>query len=207
MENELQINTVVFDLGGVLIDWNPLYVFDENYFESLSQREHFFKHICTGDWNENQDAGYSISKATEERVKLFPEWEKPIRDFYGRWEEMLGDAIEDTLSLFKRMKEKEVLKFYALTNWSAETFPVALQRFNFLQWFDGLIVSGEEKTRKPFPEFYNILSNRYGVTPVNALFIDDNERNIKAAALLGYHTVHFTSPKLLEDILKNMKLI
>ena len=83
------INTIIFDLGGVLIDWNPGYVFDENYFESKEQRDFFFNNVCTADWNENQDAGYPIAKATEEKLAEFPEWEKPIRDFYGRWVDML----------------------------------------------------------------------------------------------------------------------
>ena len=100
------INTIIFDLGGVLIDWNPDYVYDENYFESQQQREFFFQNVCTPDWNENQDAGYSIAKATEEKLTEFPEWEKPIRDFYGRWVEMLGGPIEETVAIFKKLKQK-----------------------------------------------------------------------------------------------------
>jgi len=201
------INTVIFDLGGVLIDWNPLYVFDENYFDSLATRDYFFQNICTSDWNENQDAGYPIAKATEERVALFPEWEKPIRDFYGRWEEMLGDAIHETVAVFRELKQKEELKFYALTNWSSETFPIALQRFDFLHWFDGRVVSGEEGMRKPFPEFYNLLLNRYNVKAEEALFIDDNLRNVKSAEELGIKSFQYESSDQLKKELSIFGLL
>lgn len=192
-----EINTIIFDLGGVLVDWNPHYVFDESYFETPQQREFFFKYVCTSDWNENQDAGYPIAKATEEKLAEFPEWEKPIRDFYGRWTEMLGGPIPETVEIFRKLKENKSLKFYALTNWSAETFPVALERFDFLHWFDGRLVSGEEKTRKPFPEFYQRLLEKFVINPSSALFIDDNLRNVKAAEGLGINSIHFQSPEQL----------
>jgi 2-haloacid dehalogenase len=193
------INTIIFDLGGVLIDWNPGYVFDKNYFESKEQRDFFFNNVCTADWNENQDAGYPIAKATEEKLAEFPEWEKPIRDFYGRWVDMLGGPIHETVDIFRTLKQNSDLKFYALTNWSAETFPIALERFDFLHWFDGRVVSGEEKMRKPFPEFYQLLLNRYGVKPEEALFIDDNLRNVKAAEDLGIKSIFYKEHSQLKD--------
>ncbi|MEO5947085.1 MAG: HAD family phosphatase [Chitinophagaceae bacterium] len=198
------INTVIFDLGGVLIDWNPDYVFDEKYFESQEQRDFFFQDVCTPDWNENQDAGYPIAKATEEKLAEFPDWEKPIKDFYGRWMEMLGEQIQGTVDILKKIKKNKNLKFYALTNWSAETFPVALKRFEFLQWFDGIVVSGAEKMRKPFPEFYQLLLDRYSINPEEALFIDDNLRNVKAAEDLGIKSIHFQEPSGLDLELRNI---
>jgi 2-haloacid dehalogenase len=201
------INTVIFDLGGVLVDWNPNYVFDEHYFDSSEKREFFFSRVCTSDWNENQDAGYPIAKATEEKLAEFPEWEKPIRDFYGRWMEMLGGPIHETVEVFRKLKENEKLKIYALTNWSAETFPIALERFDFLHWFDGRLVSGEEKTRKPFPEFYQRLLDKFSINPSNALFIDDNLRNVKAAEELGIKSLHFTNPIALKEKVIELKLI
>jgi 2-haloacid dehalogenase len=200
------INTIIFDLGGVLVDWNPDYVYDENYFESQEQRDFFFQKVCTPDWNENQDAGYPIANATAEKMAEFPEWENPIRDFYGRWVEMLGGPIEGTLAIFKKLKQNESLKFYALTNWSAETFPIALERFEFLNWFDGLLVSGEEKTRKPFPEFYHLLLSRFNIKPEEALFIDDNLRNVKAAETMGIKSIHFQDPEQLDLELSNIAI-
>ncbi|HEV7781602.1 MAG TPA: HAD family phosphatase [Chitinophagaceae bacterium] len=198
------INTIIFDLGGVLIDWNPNYVFTENYFESPEKRQYFFDHVCTADWNENQDAGYPITKATEEKLAEFPEWEKPINDFYGRWIDMLGGPIPETVEIFRQLKQNPGLKFYALTNWSAETFPIALERFDFLQWFDGRLVSGEEKMRKPYPEFYQLLMDRYQIEPSRALFIDDNLRNVKAAEAMGIKSIHYQHPAgLVEKLKKN----
>ncbi|MCX8020907.1 MAG: HAD family phosphatase [Chitinophagaceae bacterium] len=195
----MKYQAIIWDLGGVLIDWNPLYVFDENYFTSEEERRFFFEQVCTNEWNENQDAGYPIARATEERIALFPEWEKPIRDYYGRWKEMLRGEHPETVQLFRRLKQVPALRHYALTNWSAETFPIALERFDFLHWFDGRVVSGEEKTRKPFPEFYQILLQRYHLNPSEALFIDDNLRNVKAAESLGIESIHFISPQQLKE--------
>lgn len=201
------ITTIIFDLGGVLIDWNPKYVFNETYFESEEKRKYFFNHICTSDWNEEQDAGRSIVEATEELITKFPDWEESIRDFYGRWTEMLNGPIHDTVEIFRQLKESSKYKTYALTNWQAGLFDIALVRYNFLHWFDGRVVSGEEKTRKPFPEFYNILLDRYNVKEEESLFIDDNVRNVKAAEELGIKSIHFQSPEQLLEELKNYKVL
>jgi len=203
----MKINTIIFDLGGVLIDWNPRYVFDENYFDTAEKRKYFFDNICTNDWNEEQDAGRSIVEATQILVQQFPDWEKPIRDYYGRWTDMLKAAIPETVELFRELKKSERYKIYALTNWQAGLFDIALVRYNFLHWFDGRVVSGEEKTRKPFPEFYQRLLNRYNVKPEEALFIDDNLRNVKAAETLGITSIHFQSPSQLKEEIKRYNLL
>lgn len=200
------IKNIVFDLGGVLIDWNPDYVFKE-VFKDDEKLAWFYREICTMDWNENQDAGYPLAKATEERVALFPQHEDLIRMYYGRWEEMLGDAIQGTVELLKQCVDSPALKVVALTNWSAETFPVALEKFDFLQWFEGIVVSGEEMTRKPFPDIYQTTLNRFDLKPEESLFIDDNKRNIEAAKALGIQCVHFSCPLQLEKELKKLKLL
>ena len=197
------IDTIIFDLGGVLIDWNPEYVYLDVFNGNRDKMNSFFEHICTSDWNENQDAGYPLQKATEERVSLFPEHEELIRMFYGRWEEMLGDAIEGTVSILKSLIDNPKFKVVALTNWSHETFPIALERFEFLHWFEGILVSGEEKTRKPFPEIYELTLNRFNIVAENSIFIDDNLRNIKAAKALGINGIHFESPEVLSQQLKS----
>jgi 2-haloacid dehalogenase len=199
------IDTIIFDLGGVLIDWNPKYVY-EHYFDSPEKHQFFFENICTSDWNEEQDAGRSIVEATQELVGKFPAWEIAIRDYYGRWTEMLKAPIPETVEIFRELKQSGRYKIYALTNWQADLFNIALVRYNFLHWFDGRVVSGEEKTRKPFPDFYQILLNRYGVNPSRALFIDDNLRNVKAAEAIGINSFHFTSPQALREYLQNEKL-
>lgn len=200
------IDTIIFDLGGVLIDWNPLYVY-HNYFDSEEKQNYFFENICTSDWNEEQDAGRSIVEATQLLIEKFPGWEQPIRDYYGRWTEMLKGPIPETVEIFRRLKESGKYKIYALTNWQAELFNIALVRYNFLHWFDGRVVSGEEKMRKPFLEFYQRLLDRYQVDPAAALFVDDNLRNVKAAEGMGIKSIHFTSPSLLITELKNLQIL
>ena len=202
-----KINTIIFDLGNVLIDWNPLHVFNDTYFESLEKRDYFFSDICTMDWNEQQDAGRSIVEATQELIEKFPDWEQSIRDYYGRWTEMLGGPIHESVEIFRQLKENGKYKTYALTNWQAGLFDVALVRYNFLHWFDGRVVSGEEKIRKPFPEFYQRLLDRYSVNPSEAVFIDDSLRNIKAAEGMGIKSIHFQSSSLLRTELKNLQIL
>ena len=198
-----QINTIIFDLGGVLIDWNPEYVFLKEFEGDRNKMQWFFDNICTHDWNENQDAGYSIYKATQERIRLFPEHEKHIRMYYGRWTEMLGRAKQGTVNILRQLIDKPDYKVVALTNWSHETFPFAKIKFDFLSWFDGIVVSGEEQTRKPFTDIYEITLNRFNITAENAVFIDDSLRNINAAENLGIHGIHFESPeKLIVDLKK-----
>jgi 2-haloacid dehalogenase len=191
-------NTVIFDLGGVLIDWNPDYVF-KTIFEKEEEKKWFFDNICTSDWNEEQDAGRSLKEATEELITKFPDHEPNIRAFYDRWEEMLGGPIEGTVEVLKDLRSREELKLYALTNWSAETFPVALERYDFLHWFDGRLVSGEEKTRKPFRDIYEKLISRFNINPTEAVYIDDNMRNLHPARELGMHIIHFKSPEQLKE--------
>lgn len=201
------INTIIFDLGNVLIDWNPQHVFNETYFDSVEKRDYFLSHICTMDWNEQQDAGRSIVEATQELIEKFPDWEKPIRDYYGRWTEMLGGPIPRSIEIFRLLKESGNYKLYALTNWQAGLFDIALVRYDFLHWFDGRVVSGEEKMRKPAPEFYTLLLNRYSVNAAEALFIDDNVRNIKAAEALGINSIHFKNAEELYQQLTALAIL
>jgi 2-haloacid dehalogenase len=204
MSNE--IDAIIFDLGGVLIDWNPSYVFDK-MFDDEEKKKHFFENICTSDWNEKQDAGRPLEEATQELVRKHPEWKEYIEAYYGRWTEMLGGPIYETVEILRQLKEKGKYKIFALTNWSAELFPIALERYDFLHWFDARVVSGEEKTRKPFPEFYELILNRFHLTAEETLFIDDNVRNAKAAEQFGIKTIIFNSPAQLRDELIEMAIL
>jgi 2-haloacid dehalogenase len=201
-----KITTVIFDLGGVLIDWNPRYVY-RRIFDTEDKIDWFFENICTDEWNENQDAGRLLQEATEELVAKYPEYEMEVRAYYDRWEEMLGGPIPETVEILRSLKETKKYKIYALTNWSAETFPVALQRYDFLQWFDGIVMSGEERTRKPFPEIYQVLLDRFTINSSEAVFIDDNLRNIKGAEAVGIAGIHFQSPRQLLQDLKQSQIM
>ncbi len=201
-----KVDTIIFDLGAVLIDWNPRYLYRKIY-KTEEEIDWFLENICTNDWNEKQDAGRSFEEATEELLSKHPEHEIAIRAWYGRWKETMNGPIQESVNIFRELKDSGRFKIYALTNWSAETFPWALEKFEFLHWFDGIVVSGVEKTRKPFPEFFQILFDRHNVNPAKALFIDDNLRNVDGGHAIGLPGIHFVSPAQLRAELQRLKVI
>lgn len=198
-------STVIFDLGGVLIDWNPRYVF-RTLLPDEAAVEHFLATVCTGEWNAQQDAGRPFAEGVAILSEQFPEHAPLISAFHTRWIEMIGGAMDDTVEIMKELKDAGV-PLYALTNWSAETFPLVRPTFDFLDWFIGIVVSGEEKMIKPDPEFYNVLFDRYDVDPADAVFIDDSKANIKTARELGVHAIHFTSPAKAREELVDVGLL
>jgi 2-haloacid dehalogenase len=190
----------------VLVDWNPEYLYNK-IIPDEKERQWFLSTICTGDWNELQDEGRSLQEGTEDLVRRYPEHESAIRAYYDRWKEMLGGPIHETVEIFRELKFHTSLKLYALTNWSAETFPVALELFDFLHWFDGRLVSGEEKIRKPFPEIYRLLIDRFSIDPTKAIYVDDNIRNVLPARELGFYGIHFRTPELFREELKGLGVL
>lgn len=194
------IDTVIFDIGGVLIDWNPEYLFRKIFAEE-EEMKFFLSEICSPAWNDLQDAGRPLEEATEWLVDRHPEYEKEIRNYYGRWEEMLGGAVDETVTILRELHAQNTHRLYALTNWSHETFPVARARFDFLGLFEDILVSGEVKLKKPDLKIYRMLLDRFVINPAGALFIDDSTRNIAAAETAGLATVHFQSPEQLRRIL------
>ena len=197
--------TLVFDLGGVLINWDPRHLY-RKLIGNEDDITIFLAEICNSEWNVKQDAGRPLAEATAERVALFPEEKSLIEAFYDRWEEMLGGEIAETVEILRELKTRgETL--YALTNWSGETFPIALQRYDFLQWFDGTLVSGDEKMAKPDPAIFHLLLNRYGLQAQDCLFIDDSKINIEAAIKIGFDTHHFTSANGLRQYLTQGNLL
>lgn len=200
------VDTIIFDLGAVLIDWNPRHLYRKIY-KSEEEITWFLENICTHEWNEKQDAGRSFEEATDELLVKFPEHEFAIRAWYDRWQETISGPIHGTVDILRQIKEQDRYRLYALTNWSAQTFPWALEQFEFLHWFEGIVVSGVEKSRKPFPEFYKILFDRYQVNPEAALFIDDSQRNIDGAQVLGLPGIWFQSPDQLKAALQSMGIL
>jgi len=197
----VEIKNIVFDLGGVLIDWNPRYVY-KTIFETETEMDFFFRDICTMDWNIKQDAGRTLAEATEVLIAQHPAWSEQIKAYYGRWEEMLGGPIDGTVAILKQFIEDERYRVYALTNWSAETFPVALERYDFLSWFEGIVVSGTEKCIKPHPQIYQILFDRYDLVPEESIFIDDNPDNVQGSIDLGMAAIRFENPSQLKEDLE-----
>lgn len=201
------IKNIVFDLGGVLIDWNPEYVFLKEFRGDREKMNWFFNTICTSSWNEEQDAGYSIEKATNERVAMFPKHERLIRMYYGEWEQMLGFEHTETVEILRRLHDSKEHSIYSLTNWSNETFPVALMKFPFLSWFKGILVSGDVGLKKPDPEIYKLLLDKYGLEANTCVFIDDRTENVKAASALGFSGIVFKNHTQLSKDLKKLNII
>lgn len=175
---------VIFDLGGVLVDWNPHHLY-RHLIPDEAERCRFLAEVCPQSWNERQDAGRPVAEATAERAALFPEHAELIAAYYGRWEEMLAGAVAGSVAVLEALHARGV-PLYALTNWSAELFPVARRRFEFLQRFRGIVVSGEEKLIKPDAAIFELLCRRHGLTPARTAFIDDNPANVEAARRLGF---------------------
>ncbi len=183
------IKDVVFDFGGVLMDWNPRY-FYRTYFKDEKQMEYFLSHICNDEWNAEQDRGRSFEEGVRLLQAQYPQYAEPIRLYKDKWGCMLKGEFPRSVDLLKRLKGQGH-GIYGLTNWSAETIPLAYSRYDFFALFDGIVVSGEEKIIKPDPRIFEILLERYHLTAGDTLFIDDSRANIEAAARLGFQTILF----------------
>ena len=190
------IRNIIFDFGAVLVDWNPEYLYGP-YFNDNDRMKHFLTEICPHSWNAQADAGRSTAEITEERVAMYPEWEKEIRMYFSHWVDMMGGEIPGMEETVAGLKQRGY-KLYGLTNWSAETFPLVRSRYPVFELLDGIVVSGEEKIAKPDPEIYRILLRRYGLKAEECIFIDDNPANVKSAEDLGIHGIVFTSAEELK---------
>lgn len=204
------LDWVVFDLGAVLIDWNPRYVY-RRFTSDEARIEYFLKHVATGDWNSRMDAGELFQTAIDERVREFPEWQEWLQAWRDHWPTMLNGPILETVEVFEsvvaRRRAGRLKGVLALSNWEANTFKIAKARFPFLEHFDARLISGEERLIKPDARFFHLLADRHGVQPERALFIDDVEKNIEAAKALGYQTHHFREAKSLRRHLIEWKVL
>ena len=204
--NTLTPEAIIFDLGGVLIDWDPKHLYTKVFDEDQEKIEHFLSTVCPPSWNAKLDAGYSFSAAIEERIKLFPDHREAIQLYGSRWIEMIGGQIDGTVEILAALKRKG-LPLFVLSNWSTETYPYVYQRFEFLKWFDIVILSGEEKVVKPDPAIFRVLLNRIAYQAEQCLFIDDVADNTHSAEQLGFQTIHFTSAENLQLELQEKKLL
>jgi 2-haloacid dehalogenase len=201
----MKIDTIIFDLGNVLVQWNPANLYNK-VFDDKEKVGYFLDNVCTMDWHTEQDAGRSPEEGTEALVKEHPGWEHPIRIFYARWKEMFSGPIDGTVQILRELKEKGY-KLYALSNWNAELFNRTIDDFPFLNWFDGKVISGEVKMKKPDDNIYHHLFERFCINPQQAVFIDDNQHNIETARRLGLDAILFTSPEALRSELQQRKII
>ncbi len=199
------VSTVVFDLGGVLIDWNPRHLY-RRLFDEERQMEWFLANVCTPEWNKRQDAGRSFDVATQELLERHPEHADLIRAYYGRWEEMLAGPIDGTVEILREIKESPY-RLYALTNWSAEAFPIARELYDFLGWFEGIVVSGEIGIVKPDPAIFEHLERIFELQPRETVFIDDVPANVEAAREAGFRAIRFENPEQLRDELESLGVV
>ena len=191
------MKTIIFDLGGVLIDWNPRYLF-RSYFQGREdEMEYFLTHVCNQEWNEKQDAGRSFADGQKEVAEKFPQFKTEIEAYFKNWPQTLGQPIEGTVEILEGLAADKKYRLLALSNWSGETFHFARAKFPFLRIFEAILVSGDERLIKPDARFFNLLVERHGVVPKESVFIDDVDRNIVAAQKLGYQTIHFKNPEQL----------
>jgi 2-haloacid dehalogenase len=191
-----QPNTIVFDIGGVLLDWNPRHLY-RKLFDNDVEMETFLRDICSPEWNAEQEAGRSCAQGGKELIKKYPEQAGLIESFDKRSEEFISGAIESTVKLLERLHQCG-LELYALTNWSAEKFAITKQRFTFLNYFRDIVVSGDVGLLKPDPKIYKLLLERIDKNAKDCVFIDDNKANIKAAQTLEFYTVQFKDAEDLE---------
>jgi 2-haloacid dehalogenase len=196
---------VVFDLGGVLIDWDPRYLYRTLFDGDDAAMEAFLSEVVTQEWNGHQDAGRPWSEAIEVLAAKHPERRDLIAAFWERWPEMLGGALDDTVAILAELRAAGV-RVYALSNWSAETFPRARPRFPFLDWFDGIVISGEVKLVKPDPRIFSHLLETHGLAADRTVFVDDSETNVAAAVALGMIGIHFDGAEALRRELRSLGL-
>jgi len=180
---------IVFDLGGVLIDWNPRHLY-RKLFDDEARMEWFLAEVCHAAWNEEQDRGRAFAVAVEEAAARHPDHRLLIAAYFERWDEMLAGPIEDAVAILEELKASGY-ELHALTNWSAETFPFARDRFAFLERFESILVSADVGLIKPDPRIFELLLARIGRTPAECVYIDDNPKNVAAAAALGLDAIAF----------------
>lgn len=198
------VKTVIFDLGGVLFDWNPRHLY-RKIFDDAEEMEYFLREVCSPDWNVQQDAGRPWEEAINLLIPQFPKYEAQIRAYRARWPEMLVGTIDATLEIFHRIKKTDY-GLFALTNWASDTFQWTKAHHPFLNEFEGILVSGDEKMKKPERRIYELTLERFGLVAEECVFIDDSLKNVEAARVVGIHAIHFQNANELEQSLMAMGL-
>jgi len=196
----------IFDLGGVVVDWNPRYLYRKLFNGNETAMEDFLATVCTPSWNEQQDAGRSFADGCDSLRRLHPDKAELIDAWFQRYEEMLGGEIPGTVEVLRELRSRNV-PIYALSNWSAETFPIAVNRFECLRWFHGVLLSGEAKVLKPDRRIFEIFLHTFRIEPSRAVYIDDRRENVEAAMELGMRGIVFRDSRTLRAELTEAGLI
>lgn len=198
--------TIVFDIGGVLIEWNPRHLYRTLFHDDEVAMEYFLTQVCTPEWNAELDHGRSFQSAVAELAQQHPDYRELIMAYHEQWPKMVPFAFEDTVEVLSEVKTAGY-PLFALSNWSAETFPIMRQRYPFLDWFEDILLSGEVGISKPDNQIYEVFLDRIKRTPDECLFIDDSERNIDAARSLGFQALLFKSASQLRDELVTLNIL
>ena len=199
-------NVVVFDVGGVLIDWDPRHLYRKLFPGNEPAMDHFLANVCTHEWNRCQDAGRSFAEGARLLKRAHPQHAELIDAYGARFDEMMAGPIVGTVEILAELCERET-PLYVLSNFSAETFPPALERFDFLRWFRGMVISGEVGVIKPDPRIFQIMLARFAIDPHRTVYIDDVAANAEAARPFGIHGIHFTTPGALREELVRLALL
>ena len=199
------ISSVIFDVGGVIADWNPHYLY-RRLIPDPAERERFLTEVCTGEWNAHQDRGRPFEEAVAELVARHPGQRELIEAFWHQWSQMLGDPIPGVSDIVTELHHRRT-PLYGITNWSAETYPIAIRKHPELTLFTDTVVSGEVRMSKPDPEIFRYSLERFKVTADQTVFIDDNPDNVSAAEALGINGIHFTDAAALRADLERMNLL
>ena len=200
-----QWRAAVFDLGGVVLDWNPRHLYRKLYDDERAM-EDFLGHVCDEEWSREQDRGRPFAEGTRVLQQLHPQYEELIASYYLRWEEMFSGPIQPTVEILRELDDRDI-PLYAVTNCSSETFPVVRRRFDFLSLFRGIVVSGVERMAKPDPEIFRLTVARFGLDPAACIYVDDVARNVRAARAVGFAAVRFTDGDRLRVVLERLDLL
>jgi len=193
------MEAVVFDLGKVLLDWNPRYYY-ERFFADEPALARFLAEVVSSEWILEMDRGVAMDRAIAERQRLFPEHAELIARWKDGWPEMLRGEIADTVAIVEELRARGQ-RLYALTNFSAETFPIARARFPSLRLFADAVVSGEVGLVKPDPRIFALAIERCQLSPARTAYVDDLPANVAAGRAAGLRALHFTTPdRLREDL-------
>ena len=200
------IKNIIFDFGGVLVDWNPHYLFDK-YFNDINESNYFVENVCNSEWNAEMDGGKPFEQAVRERSTMFPKYAEALKLYQTNWMDTMGEEISGMYDLIKSLKFNGFPIIYGLTNWSAETFPTVQKTYRIFSLIDKIVVSGEVKQLKPNPEIFYTLLNKFNLKPEESLFIDDNLKNVEGAKAVGINAVLFRGVEKLRKDLKNLRVL
>lgn len=200
------IKAIVFDYGNVLLEWNPRFVYRRFFPNDEAAMEKFLHEVNFMDWNSQLDKGKPFTDGVAELSEQFPHYSELIQAYRDNWRDSIGSHMEGTVEIIRKLK-RAGYSVYGLSNWSAETFPLMREQYDFFNLFDDMVISGEVGHVKPQPEIFHILLEKIGKPAQECLFIDDALANIQQAQKIGFATVHFESPEQLAKVLQEMKLL